>query len=82
MVILEMDATDKFDASSQLAERMHAAGRISDLEGFLKHVNAREHQMATGLPGGVGLPHARSEFVSRTSIAVVLERSSAELRIG
>ena len=52
MVILEMDATDKFDASSQLAERMHAAGRISDLEGFLKHVNAREHQMATGTPRG------------------------------
>ena len=64
MVILEMDATDKLDAASQLAERMHAAGRISDLARLLQHVNAREHQLATGLPGGIGLPHARSEFVA------------------
>jgi PTS system fructose-specific IIA component len=70
MVILELEASDKADAATQLAERLFAAGRVSDLEGFLKHVNAREHQLATGLPGGIGLPHARSEFVSRTSIAV------------
>jgi PTS system fructose-specific IIA component len=70
MVILELEARDKVDAATQLARRLHAAGRVSDLEGFLNHVNAREHQLATGLPGGVGLPHARSEFVTRTSIAV------------
>ena len=82
MVILEMDATDKLDAAAQLAERMHAAGRISDLEGFLKHVNAREHQLATGLPGGIGLPHARSEFVSRTSIAVGITKYGKALDFG
>jgi len=82
MVILEMDATDKLDAASQLAERMHAAGRISDLAGFLQHVNAREHQLATGLPGGIGLPHARSEFVSRTSIAVGITKYGKALDFG
>ena len=41
MVILELDAADKYDASAQLAQRMFEAGRISDLEGFLSHVNAR-----------------------------------------
>ena len=82
MVILEMNATDKLDAASQLAERMHAAGRISDLSGFLRHVNAREHQLATGLPGGIGLPHARSEFVSRTSIAVGITKYGKALDFG
>ena len=82
MVILELDAADKIDAATQLAERMHAAGRISDLEGFLKHVNAREHQLATGLPGGIGLPHARSEFVDRISIAVGVTKFGHALDFG
>ncbi len=82
MVILELDAKDKFDASAQLAQRMYDAGRISDLAGFLDHVNAREHQLATGLPGGVGLPHARSEFVSRTSIAVGVTKYGKALDFG
>ena len=82
MVILELEASDKTDAATQLAERLFAAGRVSDLEGFLKHVNAREHQLATGLPGGIGLPHARSEFVSRTSIAVGIAKYGHALDFG
>jgi PTS system fructose-specific IIA component len=82
MVILEMDAADRLDASTQLARRLFDAGRISDLDGFLQHVNAREHQLATGLPGGVGLPHARSEFVSRTSIAVGITKYGKSLDFG
>ena len=82
MVILELDAKDKFDASAQLAQRMYDAGRISDLAGFLDHVNAREPQLATGLPGGGGLPHARSEFVSRTSIAVGVTKYGKALDFG
>ena len=82
MVILEMDAADRLDASKQLARRLFDAGRISDLDGFLRHVNAREHQLATGLPGGVGLPHARSEFVSRTSIAVGITKYGKALDFG
>ncbi|MFF2315495.1 PTS sugar transporter subunit IIA [Arthrobacter sp. NPDC058097] len=82
LVILEMDAEDKVDAASQLARKLFEAGRVSDLEGFLAHVNAREHQLATGLPGGVGLPHARSEFVSETSIAVGITKYGKALDFG
>jgi PTS system fructose-specific IIA component len=82
LVILEMEAVSKEDASAQLAARLHAAGRISDLEAFLEQVNSREHQMATGLPGGVGLPHARSEYVTRTSIAVGVTRYGHSLDFG
>lgn len=81
-VILEMEAVDKTDAAGQLAERLYAAGRITDLEGFLEHVNSREHQLATGLPGGIGLPHARSEFVSRVSIAVGVTKYGHSLDFG
>jgi fructose PTS system EIIA component len=82
MVILEMEADSKEDASAQLARRMYDAGRVSDLDGFLAQVNSREHQMATGLPGGVGLPHARSAFVTQTTIAVGITRYGYSLDFG
>ncbi|MFJ5954806.1 PTS sugar transporter subunit IIA [Paenarthrobacter sp. NPDC092416] len=81
-VILELVATDKIDAAAQLAERLYAAGRISNLEGFLEQVHSREHQLATGLPGGIGLPHARSEFVDRISIAVGVTKFGHSLDFG
>ncbi len=82
LVILEMEAGSRQDASAQLAQRLYSSGRISDLDGFLAQVNAREHQMATGLPGGVGLPHARSEFVTETSIAVGITKYGHSLDFG
>ena len=82
LVILEMEATSKEDASAQLARRMFDAGRVTDLEGFLAQVNSREHQMATALPGGIGLPHARGTFVSQTTIAVGITRYGFSLDFG
>ncbi len=82
LVILEMEAADRYDAAAQLAERLHRTGRISNLDGFLEQVRAREHQMATGLPGGIGLPHARSEYVRETSIAVGITRYGHSVDFG
>lgn len=82
LVVLEMIAADKEDAAAQLATKLFEAGRISDLEGFLAQVNSREHQMATGLPGGVGLPHARSDYVTQTSIAVGITKYGHSLDFG
>ena len=63
LVVLDLVATDKVDATRQLAQKLQAAGRVTDLDGFLADVAAREAQMATGMPGGIGLPHARSDYV-------------------
>lgn len=69
-VIRGLNATDKVDVTRQLAERLFAAGRVTNLDGFLADVAAREAQMATGLPGGIGIPHCRSAHVSSPSVAV------------
>lgn len=70
LVILELDAPNREAAVALLAARLVEAGRISNLEGFLAEVDRREHQLATGLPGGIGVAHARTEFGTETSIAV------------
>jgi mannitol/fructose-specific phosphotransferase system IIA component (Ntr-type) len=44
------------------------SGRCTDIETFLADVREREEKMATGLPGGIGIPHARSEAITEPSL--------------
>lgn len=69
LIDLNLDAGDRAAATRLLAQRLVAAGRVSDLDGFLADVAAREEQMPTGLEGGIGIPHARSPHVTAPSLA-------------
>jgi len=68
-VLLELKADNRADATRQLAERLASGGRVTDLDGFLADVTAREAQMPTGIEGGIGIPHARSAHVTEPSLA-------------
>ncbi|MEZ0163773.1 PTS sugar transporter subunit IIA [Kineococcus sp. LSe6-4] len=70
LVLTDLVATDRVDATRQLAQTLADAGRVTDLQQFLTDVAAREEQMATGIPGGIGLPHARSTAVTVPSLAI------------
>jgi len=82
LVVLEMEAADRQEAVRLLAGRLADAGRIDDLEGFIAEVNAREHQLATGLPGGIGMPHARTTHAQVVSIAVGITAFGHSLDFG
>ncbi|MGW6605141.1 PTS fructose transporter subunit IIABC [Streptomyces sp. NPDC055036] len=69
LVDLDLAAETKEAAARSLAERMVALGRVTDLDGFLADVAAREAQMPTGLDGGIGIPHCRSAHVSEPTLA-------------
>lgn len=82
LVVLEMEAADRQEAVRLLAGRLFEAGRIDDFEGFVGEVNSREHQLATGLPGGIGMPHARTAHADRVSIAVGITAFGHSLDFG
>ncbi|MEU5062042.1 MULTISPECIES: fructose-specific PTS transporter subunit EIIC [unclassified Streptomyces] len=69
LVDLDLSTDTKEAAARALAERMVAQGRVTDLDGFLVDVAAREAQMPTGLDGGIGIPHCRSEHVTEPTLA-------------
>ncbi|MDX2292099.1 MULTISPECIES: PTS fructose transporter subunit IIABC [Streptomyces] len=69
LVDLDLSADTKEAAARSLAERMVALGRVTDLDGFLADVAAREAQMPTGLDGGIGIPHCRSAHVTEPTLA-------------
>jgi PTS system fructose-specific IIA component len=68
LVDLELPAGDRREVVRSLAERLVAAGRVTDLDQFLADVEAREAQMPTGLDGGIGIPHCRSSAVTEPTL--------------
>jgi PTS system fructose-specific IIA component len=80
LVDLDLEAPDRHQATRRLAERLHAAGRVTDIDGFLADVRAREAQMPTGIEGGIGIPHARSAHVTEPTLG--FGRSAAGVDFG
>lgn len=68
LVELDLKSTDRDGIARELGERLVAAGRVTDLEGFLADIRAREAQMPTGLPNGIGIPHCRSAHVKEATL--------------
>lgn len=69
LVDLDLPSADSATAVRSLAERLVTAGRVTDIELFLADIEAREAQMATGLEGGIGIPHCRSASVTSPTLA-------------
>ncbi len=70
LVLLDVDAgKDKQAVIGALVRSLADAGRSTDADGLLAAAMAREEQSATGLPGGIAIPHCRSPHVETASIA-------------
>lgn len=69
LVAVDVDAGgDKEAVIGLLAARLADAGRSSDRDGLVAAAMAREEQSATGLPGGIAIPHCRSPYVDQATI--------------
>ncbi len=69
LVLLDVDAgADKQAVIGRLADALADAGRSTDRGGLTAAALAREGQSATGLPGGIAIPHCRSPYVDTPSI--------------
>ncbi|MGW0020323.1 PTS fructose transporter subunit IIABC [Rhodococcus sp. NPDC003382] len=69
LITLDADlGTDKAAVITALAQRLTGAGRASDADALAAAALAREDKSATGLPGGLAIPHCRSEAVTAASL--------------
>ncbi|MDQ0798671.1 fructose-specific PTS transporter subunit EIIC [Arthrobacter sp. SLBN-112] len=53
-----------------LASKVAAAGRATEVEGLFADAFAREQETATGIPGGIAIPHCRSAAVTVPTLAM------------
>ncbi|MDT5131920.1 MAG: fructose system or component, partial [Mycobacterium sp.] len=69
LVLLDVDAgTEKKSVIGRLARQLADSGRATDSDGLITAIMDREDQSATGLPGGIAIPHCRSSHVKTASI--------------
>jgi PTS system fructose-specific IIC component len=70
LVALDADlGSDKATVVRRLAGLVAGAGRATGADGLADDALAREAQAATGLPGGIAIPHCRSAAVTEASLA-------------
>ncbi|MBM7414838.1 MULTISPECIES: fructose-specific PTS transporter subunit EIIC [Nocardiaceae] len=69
LILLDADlGSTKDDVIARLARVLTDAGRASDADALRDAAMAREAQSATGLPGGIAIPHCRSAAVTTASL--------------
>ncbi|CAM2771508.1 fructose-specific PTS transporter subunit EIIC [Skermania piniformis] len=69
LVRLDVDlGSTKAEVITALAELLAAAGRTTDATALRDGALAREAKSATGLPGGIAIPHCRSAAVTTASL--------------
>jgi len=79
LVLLDVDAgPDKEAVIGRLAGLLAADGRAGDARGLTRAALDREAQSATGLPGGIAIPHCRSASVRRPSIGFARLRPAVD----
>lgn len=61
--------TDKHDVIRALAALVDDAGRATDVDRLVEDAFAREATSATGLPGGIAIPHCRTTGVAEPTLA-------------
>lgn len=61
---------DKYTVIKEIASLIAATGR-ADEAGLDAAFNAREEQMPTGFPGGIAIPHFRSDAVNEASLGLM-----------
>ncbi|MFE7723958.1 fructose-specific PTS transporter subunit EIIC [Nocardia rhizosphaerihabitans] len=70
LITLDADlGADKDAVITTLAGALAAAGRASDADAVSRAALDREAQSATGLPGGIAIPHCRASAVASASLA-------------
>ncbi|MDD3885794.1 MAG: cation:proton antiporter [Victivallaceae bacterium] len=69
-VVTQLHAADPQEAIRELVGRLNAAGMLCDAQKCEADALAREAVMSTCIPGGIALPHARTDGVNRLVAAV------------
>ncbi|MGX6512226.1 PTS fructose transporter subunit IIABC [Rhodococcus sp. SJ-2] len=69
LIALDTDlGADKDSVITALAGRLTAAGRTTDRDALAAAVLDREAKSATGLPGGIAIPHCRHAAITTASL--------------
>ena len=68
-IILDMDTEKKDEVIVSLAGKLQKEGIVTNFDGFLKDIYAREEMDNTAVGFGVAIPHGKSEWIKDARLA-------------
>ena len=77
-ITVNLKATDKEDAIRELADLLVKACDIKNKEELIKGLLAREALGSTGIGQGIGIPHAKSQYVKDVVAAFGLSHKGVD----
>ncbi len=80
VMILDLQATDKEAAITEMVDKLFAEGRISDKEIFKAGILAREAQTTTGLGDGIAMPHAKNAAVKEATVLFAKSKAGLDYK--
>ncbi len=67
---LNLQSRDKKSVIREIAKLHDNTGVLTDYEGYVGALNAREEQSSTALEEGIAIPHAKTEYVKQPALAM------------
>ena len=67
---LNLQSRDKKSVIREIAKLHDNTGILTDYEGYVGALNAREEQSSTALEEGIAIPHAKTEYVKQPALAM------------
>lgn len=71
LVSFGFEARDKDEVLKGLASMMFDAGKVSDLDKYMKGLYEREATFSTGVGNGVAIPHCKADCVQEAAFTLV-----------
>lgn len=71
-ILTDVKAKTKDDVIALLSQRLHEQGYIASVKDFVRAVNQREQEGATGIGEHVAIPHGRADTVTHNGVAIAV----------
>ncbi|MFW0111448.1 PTS fructose transporter subunit IIABC [Rothia sp. CCM 9416] len=79
LISLDEDlGNSRFEVIAHLAKLVTTAGRSSDYDTLYAAARAREEKTDTGIPGGIAIPHCRSQAVTQPTLAMARPKPAVD----
>ncbi|MCI5900270.1 MAG: PTS sugar transporter subunit IIA [Lachnospiraceae bacterium] len=78
LVSFGFDAASKDDVFEGLGKMMYDAGKVTDLNQYIKGLYAREAEFPTGMGNGIAIPHCKSDCVKEAAFTLVKLKNPVE----
>jgi len=77
-IFLDLKSCKKQNIITEIIDRLHSAGMITNKEKVLESVMEREKKMTTGMEHGIALPHGKTDAVDDLVVAIGLKNEGVD----